>query len=161
MSLGSGSIQGGVSNRFTEWRPSHVLAQSGSWGEAAIGELVVKRCLSMRLVIVTCFATVLLPLLLLCGVSTASTRCGLFQPLFGSVGVNQYFLHGPGGEYGFYTIGYGWGSKVNGIGCAMVLADKEYNLPVSLGWAAAIAFGAATAPWGFAWLLAQHRGAHK
>jgi hypothetical protein len=112
----------------------------------------------MRLVIATSFAMVLIPLLLLSTVSTVSAKCGLFQPLYGSIGVNQYFLHSPGGDYGFYTIGYGWGSKVNGIGCVMVLADKEFNLPFSLGWAAAIAFGAAAAPWGFVWLLAQRRG---
>ncbi|HEY5910016.1 MAG TPA: hypothetical protein VJA21_05370 [Verrucomicrobiae bacterium] len=99
----------------------------------------------MRFVIVIAISLVLPPLLLM-SASKVGARYGKVDSQYGSFGVHDYTLPGPGGHYGFYAVGYGWMGNPGSKGI-MLLADKWYMLPVSLPAALGLTAGSAALPW--------------
>ncbi len=90
--------------------------------------------------------SLLLPPLLLCGASKVGAKYGVVDSQYGSFGVHDYTLAGPGGSYGFYAVGYGWMGSPGSKGI-MLLAGKRYMLPMSLPAALGLAVGSAVVPW--------------
>ena len=99
----------------------------------------------MRFVIVIAISLVLPPLLLV-GASKVGTRYGKVDSQYGSFGIHDYTLPGPGGDYGFYALGYGCMGSPGSRGI-MLLADKWYMLPMSLPAALGLTAGSAALPW--------------
>jgi hypothetical protein len=113
----------------------------------------------MRLLI-TCTLAGLVLVGTLLGLSYGGKAMGKYRFMAGSFTIQHDFtVNGPGGLYGFYDLGQRV-SKNDGVGSFMVVAGREFKLPVGISTALGISALAASFTFSFVALAGRSRSRH-